>query len=83
MARRDIVDSRFDDSKRAILLVGSHNWHNFQDNGHRLTGSDDPPPTFDTNSKFIPGKPVRGDGRRLFTTPFPGPAAVYLKRAGG
>ncbi len=35
------------DSKRAILLVGSHNWQNFQDNGHRLTGSDDPPPTFD------------------------------------
>jgi hypothetical protein len=36
-----------DGSQRAILLVGSHNWHNFQDNGHRLNGSADPPPRFD------------------------------------
>jgi len=33
-----------------------------------------------TNSKFIPGKPVRGGGRRVFTTPLPGSAAVHLKR---
>ena len=33
-----------------------------------------------TNSRFIPGKPVRDGGRRVFTTPFPGPAAVHLKR---
>src|SRR5437762_11730320 len=36
-----------DGSGKAILLVGSHNWHNFQDNGHRLPTSDDPPPAFD------------------------------------
>jgi len=36
-----------DDSKRAILLVRSHNWHNLQDHGHRLSGNADPPPTFD------------------------------------
>jgi hypothetical protein len=35
------------DSQKAILLVGSHNWRNFQDNGHREKGSDDPPPAFD------------------------------------
>jgi hypothetical protein len=38
-----------DGSGRAILLAGSHNWHNFQDNGHRLPTSDDPPPPFDYN----------------------------------
>src|SRR5262249_30534626 len=32
-----------DGSGKAILLAGSHNWHNFQDNGHRLPTSDDPP----------------------------------------
>jgi hypothetical protein len=36
-----------DGSGKAILLVGSHNWHNFQDNGHRLPASQDPPPVFD------------------------------------
>src|SRR5437762_5401120 len=36
-----------DGSGKAVLLVGSHNWHNFQDNGHRLAGSGDPPPVFD------------------------------------
>jgi hypothetical protein len=36
-----------DGSGRAVLLAGSHNWHNFQDNGHRLPTSDDPPPAFD------------------------------------
>jgi len=34
-------------SGKAVLLAGSHNWHNFQDNGHRLRGSQDPPETFD------------------------------------
>ncbi len=34
-------------SGKAVLLVGSHNWHNFQDNGHRLTKREDPPPAFD------------------------------------
>src|SRR5262249_1408230 len=38
-----------DGSGKAILLAGSHNWHNFQDNGHRLPTSDDPPPAFDYN----------------------------------
>jgi hypothetical protein len=39
---------------------------------------------YDTNnSRFVPGKPIKGGGRRLLTTPFPGPAAVHLKRAGG
>ena len=36
-----------DGSGKAILLAGSHNWHNFQDNGHRLPESQDPPPAFD------------------------------------
>jgi hypothetical protein len=36
-----------DGSGRPVLLVGSHNWHNFQDNGHRLPESQDPPPEFD------------------------------------
>ncbi len=36
-----------DDSGRAIYLAGSHIWHNFQDNGHRLPESQDPPPAFD------------------------------------
>jgi hypothetical protein len=36
-----------DGSGKAILLVGSHNWHNFQDNGHRLPMSEDPPPVSD------------------------------------
>ncbi|HEV3167858.1 MAG TPA: DUF6298 domain-containing protein [Isosphaeraceae bacterium] len=39
-----------DGSGKAILLVGSHNWHNFQDNGHRLPTGDDPPPAFDYDS---------------------------------
>ena len=33
-----------------------------------------------TTGKTIPGKPVVGGERRFFTTPFPGPAAVHLKR---
>jgi hypothetical protein len=36
-----------DGSGRAIFLTGSHNWHNFQDNGHRLAKGEDPPPAFD------------------------------------
>jgi hypothetical protein len=36
-----------DGSGKAVLLVGSHNWHNFQDNGHRHPESQDPPPAFD------------------------------------
>jgi hypothetical protein len=36
-----------------------------------------------TNSRFVPGKPVKGGGRRVLTTPFPGPAAVHLKRSSG
>ena len=36
-----------DGSGKPVLLVGSHNWHNFQDNGHRLPESQDPPPDFD------------------------------------
>ena len=36
-----------DGSGKAIYLAGSHIWQNFQDSGHRLTGSDDPPPVFD------------------------------------
>jgi hypothetical protein len=36
-----------------------------------------------THSRFVPGKPVSGGGRRVLTTPFPGPAAVHLKRSGG
>jgi hypothetical protein len=36
-----------DGSGRAIYLAGSHNWQNFQDSGHRLPTSQDPPPAFD------------------------------------
>jgi hypothetical protein len=36
-----------DGSGKAIYLAGSHNWHNFQDNGHRLPETKDPPPAFD------------------------------------
>ena len=36
-----------DGSGRAVYLAGSHNWHNFQDNGHRLAEGQDPPPLFD------------------------------------
>jgi hypothetical protein len=36
-----------DGSGKAIYLAGSHNWHNFQDNGHRLPEGKDPPQTFD------------------------------------
>jgi hypothetical protein len=32
------------------------------------------------NGRAIPGKAVTGGGVRTFTTPFPGPAALYLKR---
>ena len=36
-----------DGSGKAIYLAGSHNWHNFQDNGHRFPDSQDPPQKFD------------------------------------
>jgi len=36
-----------DGSGRAVYLAGSHNWHNFQDNGHRLPEGQDPPHLFD------------------------------------
>jgi hypothetical protein len=36
-----------DDSGKAIYLAGSHQWHNFQDNGHRLPQGKDPPEAFD------------------------------------
>ena len=36
-----------------------------------------------TKDKATAGKPVEGGGRRTFTTPFPGPAVLYLKREGG
>jgi uncharacterized protein DUF6298/collagenase-like protein with putative collagen-binding domain len=39
-----------DGSGKAIYLAGSHNWHNFQDNGHRLASTEDPPPRFDYNA---------------------------------
>src|SRR5579864_4191471 len=47
--RRSDSNPRYftDGSGRAIFLTGSHNWHNFQDNGHRLPTGDDPPPVFD------------------------------------
>ncbi len=36
-----------DGSGRAILLAGSHIWRNFQDMGHRMPESKDPPAAFD------------------------------------
>jgi len=39
-----------DGSGKAIYLAGSHNWQNFQDSGHRLPESQDPPPAFDYNA---------------------------------
>ena len=36
-----------DGSGKAIYLAGTHIWHNFQDNGHRLPKTEDPPPAFD------------------------------------
>jgi hypothetical protein len=37
---------------------------------------------FDINAgRAVPAKPVEGGAVRTFTTPFPGPAALYLKRA--
>ena len=36
-----------DGSGKAVYLAGSHNWHNFQDNGHRFLEGQDPPPVFD------------------------------------
>ena len=35
-----------------------------------------------TTRKTLPGKRVTGGGRRVFTTPFPGPATVHLRRIG-
>jgi hypothetical protein len=49
----------------------------------------DAPGTFEvrwfdtTTGKTITGKPAHGGGRRVFTTPFPGPAAVHMKRSDG
>ena len=34
-----------------------------------------------TRGASKPGPTVRGGGRALFATPFPGPAALYLRRA--
>jgi len=39
-----------DGSGKAIYLAGTHIWHNFQDNGHRLPKTEDPPPAFDYNA---------------------------------
>ena len=36
-----------DGSGKAVYLAGSHNWHNFQDNGHRFLEGQDRPPVFD------------------------------------
>jgi hypothetical protein len=36
-----------------------------------------------TNSRFVPGKAIQGGGRRILTTPFPGPAVAHLKRSDG
>lgn len=33
-----------------------------------------------TTDRTIPGKPISGAARRVFTTPFPGPAVLILKR---
>jgi hypothetical protein len=35
------------------------------------------------SGKTIPGKPVRGGGKTTFSTPFGGPAVLYLKSGGG
>jgi hypothetical protein len=32
--------------------------------------------------KMVPGRPIEGGGRRLLTTPFPGPAVAHVKRSG-
>jgi hypothetical protein len=47
--RRSDANGRYfaDGSGKVVLLTGSHNWHNFQDNGHRLPVGQDPPPAFD------------------------------------
>ncbi len=38
---------------------------------------------FNVNAdRMLPGETVEGGGRRLFRTPFPGPAALYLRRTG-
>ncbi len=36
-----------DGTGKAVYLAGSHIWQNFQDSGHRLVESQDPPPAFD------------------------------------
>ena len=39
---------------------------------------------FDVNAgKTVPGKPVEGGNRRIFVTPFPGPAVLHLTPASG
>lgn len=39
--------SNVDGSLRAVYLAGSHEWHSFQDHGHRLESGAEPPPVFD------------------------------------
>jgi hypothetical protein len=47
--RRSDANPRYfaDPAGKIVFLCGSHNWHNFQDNGHRHPESQDPPPRFD------------------------------------
>jgi hypothetical protein len=35
-----------------------------------------------TTGKAVPGRPIEGGGRRLLTTPFPGPAVAHVKWSG-
>lgn len=36
---------------------------------------------FDVNgNRAVPAKPVQGGASRTFTTPFPGPAVLYLRK---
>jgi hypothetical protein len=38
---------------------------------------------FDINrDRDVPGKPLEGGAVRIFSTPFPGPAALHLSRVG-
>ncbi len=76
-----------DGSGKAIYLTGTHNWHNFENNGRRRWEAGEPPPAPDsegyldllvTQWAIGPAKPARGRG----STTFPGPAALYLKSVG-
>jgi hypothetical protein len=60
----------------------------FQSNkGEFTVDLKDAPGTFNSEwlnvnaDRIIPGKPVEGGASRTFTTPFPGPAVLYLKLA--